>query len=100
SPVASTTTRLTCSATSQSRSSSNALVVVAKVRISCRRDRLPFGLGVRTHALRSFLPISKAAHRSCKSSIETPPGTNELGQSAPARTDHTHLKHQTPLLSP
>ena len=36
-------------------------------------------LGVRTHALRSFLPISKAAHRSCNSSIEIPPDTNELG---------------------
>ena len=47
------------------------------------RDRLPFGLSARTHALRSFLPISNAAHRSCNSSIEIPPDTNELGQSAP-----------------
>src|SRR5207302_9584038 len=54
-------------------SSNKALVVVANVRISCRRDRRPLGFGVRTHALRSFLPISNPAHRSCNSSTNPPP---------------------------
>ncbi|WP_256255925.1 DNA-formamidopyrimidine glycosylase family protein [Streptomyces sp. MUSC 14] len=39
------TTRVTCSATSQSLSSSKEFVVVAKVRISCRRDRRPTRAG-------------------------------------------------------
>jgi hypothetical protein len=54
--VASNTTNVTRSATSQFRSSKRAFVVVAEVPISWRRDRRPLGLGVRTHALRSFLP--------------------------------------------
>src|SRR5205085_9551476 len=69
----SNTTNVTFSATSQSRSSSNPFVVVAKVRISCRRDRRPLGFGIRTHALRSFFPISNPAHRSCNNSTTPTP---------------------------
>ena len=48
------------------------------MRISWRRDRLPFGLGARTHAFSSFLPISNAAHRSCNSSIKSLLETQQL----------------------
>jgi len=54
---------------------------------------------VRTHALRSFWPISNAAHRSCNSSIEIPPDTNELNQSAPVRRSHRDLKNLIRVLS-
>jgi hypothetical protein len=70
--VASITTKVTFSATSQSRSSSSAFVVVANVRMTWLRERFRLlALGVRTHAFRSIFPISKAAHRSCSNSTQT-----------------------------
>ena len=85
--MASITTNVTFCSTNQSRNSNNEFVVVANVRISWRRDRFPRGLGVRTHALRSFFPISNPAHRSCNSSIKTSPDDTRQ-QVTPARRDH------------
>jgi hypothetical protein len=53
-------TTVTPAVVSQSRSASTPLVVVAKVRTSLMRRRAH---GVRTHALRSALPMSMPAHR-------------------------------------
>src|ERR1019366_1939169 len=96
-PVASKPPNVTCWSTSQSRSSSSALVVVAKVRISWRRERRPVGLGVRTHALRSFLPMSNPAHRSCKTSIFS--SSRETGQQQRGRPEEPQgLKSLTRVL--
>src|SRR5674476_920161 len=60
-------TSVTPCSTSQSRSCSSALVVVAKVRTSVWRW-LARALGLRTHAFTSFLDTSNPAQRSCRRS--------------------------------
>src|SRR6476661_1492374 len=90
------TTRVTFSATNQSRSSNNEFVVVANVRISWRRDRFPRGLGVRTHALRSRFPISNPAHRSCNNS--TTPSPDDTRQQVTPSGGTTGLKSLTRVL--
>ena len=86
-PFASSTTRLTRPLVDQqTRRSNNALAAVAKVRISWLRERLSCAHARGAHArLEDLGPISKAAHRTSKSSIESPADTNELGQNAPVR---------------
>src|SRR5674476_1543541 len=97
SPVASITTNVTCWSSNQSLSSSSALVVVAKVRISWRREFRRAGLGVRTHALRSFLPMSNPAHRSCRTSIFS--SSRETGQQQRGRPEEPQgLKSLTRVL--
>jgi hypothetical protein len=67
---ASIDTTLTRSATSQSRSASSALVIAAKVWTRLERARLRRGSGTRTHTLTSRFQMSRAAHRSLRTSIE------------------------------
>ncbi|RQX06389.1 hypothetical protein DLJ59_05130 [Micromonospora inaquosa] len=69
--TASIPTMVMPSLVSQSRSASNALVVVTNVRTSLRR-RLP-AVGTRIHAFRSALPMSIPPHRSWMRSIKPSP---------------------------
>lgn len=80
-------TTLTRCSTSQSRSASNARVIVRKVRVWLRRPPLPSG--VRTHAVSDFLPMSNPAHRSMIVSTAPPPDTTAPSGGASSRQSLT-----------